>query len=127
MNSLQISICILILSVFIASVSQILLKISANKTYSSRIREYLNVYVIFGYGLLFLSTLLTMIALKRVPLSWSPVVESSSYIFVSVMGYLVLKERFTEKENDGTACDPYRGHCYFPFKRSLQRREKRCY
>ena len=101
MNSLQISICILILSVFIASVSQILLKISANKTYSSRIREYLNVYVIFGYGLLFLSTLLTMIALKRVPLSWSPVVESSSYIFVSVMGYLVLKERFTKKKMTG--------------------------
>ena len=99
MNSLQISICILILSVFIASVSQILLKISANKTYSSRIREYLNVYVIFGYGLL--STLLTMIALKRVPLSWSPVVESSSYIFVSVMGYLVLKERFTKKKMTG--------------------------
>ena len=92
MNSLQISICILILSVFIASVSQILLKISANKTYSSRIREYLNV---------FLSTLLTMIALKRVPLSWSPVVESSSYIFVSVMGYLVLKERFTKKKMTG--------------------------
>ena len=101
MNSLQISICILILCVFIASVSQILLKISANKTYSSRIREYLNVYVIFGYGLLFLSTLLTMIALKRVPLSLSPVVESSSYIFVSVMGYLVLKERFTKKKMTG--------------------------
>ena len=98
MNSLQISICILILSVFIASVSQILLKISANKTYSSRIREYLIVYVIFRYGLLFLSTL---IALKRVPLAWSPVVESSSYIFVSVLGYLVLKERFTKKKMTG--------------------------
>lgn len=98
MNSLQISVCILILSVFAASVSQILLKISANKTYASGIREYLNKYVTAGYGLLFLSTLLTMIALKKVPLSWSPVIESASYIFVSVMGYFVLKERFSKRK-----------------------------
>ena len=87
MNELQIYICILIVSVFVASLSQILLKISANKT-----------YVITGYGLLFLSTLLTMVALKKVPLSLSPVIESSSYIFVSLMGYLVLKERFTKRK-----------------------------
>lgn len=98
MNSLQASVCILILSVFAASVSQILLKISANRTHSSGLREYLNKYVIAGYGLLFLSTLLTMAALKRVPLSWSPVIESASYIFVSVMGYFVLKERFSKRK-----------------------------
>lgn len=98
MNSLQISIGVLLLSVFLASVSQILLKISANKSYPSKIREYLNIPVICGYGLLFVSTLLTMVALKRVPLSWSPVVESASYLFVSVMGYLVLKEKFTKKK-----------------------------
>ena len=93
MNELQIYICILIVSVFVASLSQILLKISANKTYRDRLHEYLNPYVITGYGLLFLSTLLTMVALKKVPLSLS-----SSYIFVSLMGYLVLKERFTKRK-----------------------------
>lgn len=98
MNSMQISVCILVVSVLVASVSQILLKISANRTYSSRIREYLNKFVIVGYGLLFLSTLLTMLALKKVPLSWSPVIESCSYIFVSVMGYFILKERFTRRK-----------------------------
>lgn len=98
MNELQIYICILIVSIFVASLSQILLKISANKTYRDRLHEYLNPYVITGYGLLFLSTLLTMVALKKVPLSLSPVIESSSYIFVSLMGYLVLKERFTKRK-----------------------------
>lgn len=98
MNSLQISICVLVLSVLAASVSQILLKISANKSYPSRIREYLNKYVIAGYALLFLSTILTMIALKRVPLSWSPVIESCSYIFVSILGYFILKERFSKRK-----------------------------
>lgn len=98
MNSLKISTGILIFSVFVASVSQILLKISANKRYSSKLREYLNVHVICGYGLMLVSTLLTMVALKRVPLSWSPAIESASYLFVSVMGYFVLKEKFTKKK-----------------------------
>lgn len=40
---------ILILSVVVASFSQILLKKSAQKTYRSIIYEYLNPYVICGY------------------------------------------------------------------------------
>ena len=52
---------ILILSVFIAAVSQILLKKSALKKYTSVIWEYLNPYVIVGYGLMFGSTILTII------------------------------------------------------------------
>ena len=89
---------ILVLSVFIASVSQILLKISANKEHPDRLREYLNPHVIAGYGLLFLSTILTMLSLRVVPLSWQPVIESVSYFFVSVMGYFLLRERFSRKK-----------------------------
>lgn len=98
MSELQIYVGILLLSVFVASVSQILLKLSANKTYANRLREYLNPLVVAGYGLLFISTLLTMVALKKVPLSWSPVIESASYLFVSVLGYFVLRERFTKRK-----------------------------
>ena len=49
-------------SVSIASVSQILLKKSAMKTYANVVREYVNPYVIGGYGLLFASMLLTIFA-----------------------------------------------------------------
>lgn len=98
MNSIQGATAILLVSVFIAAVSQILLKISANKTYSSKLREYLNLYVMTGYGLLFGSTILTMLALRVLPLSMSPLIESVSYIFVSVMGYFILKEKFTKKK-----------------------------
>ena len=98
MSELQIYVGILLISVFVASLSQILLKISANRTYPDRLHEYLNPYVLTGYGLLFVSTLLTMVALKKVPLSWSPVLESTSYIFVSLMGYFVLKEHFTKRK-----------------------------
>ena len=50
------------LSVVIASISQVLLKKSTFNTYDTVVREYLNPYVISGYGLLFLSMLLTVYA-----------------------------------------------------------------
>lgn len=96
-------IIILLVSVFISAVSQIILKTAANKTYESAIKEYLNFRVIFSYGLFFLSTILTMIALKKVPLSMQPILESTSYIYVSVMGYLLLKERFSKRKLLGLA------------------------
>ena len=84
-------------SVLISSFSQVLLKIAANKKYDSRIKEYLNPIVITAYGIFFLSTLLTMYALKYVPLTMSPVIESASYIFVPVFGVLMLREKISKR------------------------------
>ena len=97
MNKMQISICILAASVFIASVSQILLKMSANREHGSWLKEYLNPMVIGAYGSFFLSTFLTMYALKYVPLTYSPIIEPLSYIFVPVIGVLVLKEKLSRR------------------------------
>ena len=69
MSSLGISVCLLLLSVFISSVSQIILKKAADKTYESTLKEYMNPMVIGAYGLFFCSVILTMLALKHVPLS----------------------------------------------------------
>ena len=103
MNRLEISVCILLFSVFISSVSQILLKKAANRTYESPLKEYLNPLVIGAYGMFFCSVILTMLALKNVPLSMSPILESTGYIFVSVMGYFFLKEKFTKRKLAGFA------------------------
>lgn len=84
MSRLEISVCILLFSVFISSVSQILLKKAADRTYESSLKEYLNPLVIGAYGMFFCSVILTMLALKYVPLSMSPILESTGYIFVSV-------------------------------------------
>ena len=94
---------ILLISVMVSSVSQILLKISAGKQYPSRIREYLNPYVIIGYGLFFGCTLISMFALKVVPLSMAPVLEATGYIFVALLSFLFLKERLTLKQLLGMA------------------------
>ncbi len=85
-------------SVFISSVSQILLKKSAGKTHESRIREYLNPPVITAYFIFFVSTLLTMYAYRYVPLSLGPVLESTGYLWVSLLGLLFLKEKISRKK-----------------------------
>lgn len=103
MSKLGISIVILLVSVFISSVSQILLKKSANRVYKNVVAEYLNLYVIGAYGMFFLSTILTMISLKRVPLSMSPILEATGYIYISVMGYFFLNEKFNRRKVTGMA------------------------
>ena len=103
MSRLEVSVCVLLFSVFISSVSQILLKKAANRTYETPLKEYLNPLVVGAYGLFFCSVILTMLALKYVPLSMTPILESTGYIFVSVMGYIFLKERFTRRKLCGFA------------------------
>ena len=73
-------IVIFLLSVLIAAISQILLKRSAGKQYTSKAREYLNVRVIAAYALFFLSSLLTVLAYRGVPLSMGPVLETTGYL-----------------------------------------------
>lgn len=85
-------------SVLVASISQIMLKKSANQKYDRWIDEYLNFRVIFAYGLFFLSSLLTVYAYKFVPLSMGPVLEASGYVFVAVMGYFILKEKIGRRK-----------------------------
>lgn len=90
--------CVFIGSVFISSVSQILLKKSANKTYDSVLREYLNPLVIIAYAMFFCSMLLTMYCYRYVDVSAGPILESAGYVFVAVLGFLFLRERFTTKK-----------------------------
>lgn len=88
-------------SVLISSVSQVILKTSANEEHTSLIKEYLNPRVIVAYGLFFVSTIITVVAYKYVPLSLGPVLESSGYVFVAVLSYFILKERLTKKQIAG--------------------------
>ena len=86
---------VLLLSVFISAISQVMLKKSALKTYDSPIKEYLNPRVIFAYVLFVGTTLLSVIAYRGIPLSLGPVLESTAYIYVTLFGVLIFKERMT--------------------------------
>lgn len=103
MSELAIYSGIMLISILISSVSQIMLKKSAEKTYPSKLKEYLNPTVIIAYILFFGCTFISMYALKVVPLSMSPVLEASGYIFVAVLSYIFLKEKMTKKQLIGMA------------------------
>ncbi len=83
---------LIVLSSFISSFSQILLKKSARRQYSSKLREYLNLPVIVSYAIFFLCTLISMYGLKVVPLSMSPLLDSTGYIFVTLLSFLFFRE-----------------------------------
>lgn len=87
-----------IASVLVSSISQIMLKHAAKKSYSSLIAEYLNPWVCGAYVMLLGSTLLTTFALRYLDLSTGTVLESSGYIFVFIFSYFFLKERVSRRK-----------------------------
>ncbi len=92
-----------LLSVFVASVSQIMLKKSASLTYKNPWQEYLNPRVIIAYGLFFATTLIGLWTYKVIPLSLGAVLESTAYIWVTVLGIVFLKEKVSPMKWVGLA------------------------
>ena len=89
---------ILLFGVFISSISQVLLKKSAQKTYDSKIKEYLNPLVIIGYFIFFVSTLFSIISYKKIPLSLGYILEATSYIYITIFGVTIFKEKLNYKK-----------------------------
>ena len=75
---------------FIAAISQVMLKIEANK---SHLQEYLNPLVIFAYVLFVGTTLLSILAYRGIPLSMGPILEATSYIYITIFGVKIFKEK----------------------------------
>ncbi|MBR3017545.1 MAG: EamA family transporter [Clostridia bacterium] len=84
-------------SVVLASVSQILLKISAKKSHGSFLEEYLNGFVIVGYALLAGSTLMTITAYRGIEFKNGPIIEALGYILVMALSYFILKEKINKR------------------------------
>lgn len=90
--------CFILFGSFISAVSQVMLKKASQRIYGSRIREYVNPLVIGAYAILFLATFCSIFAYKVVPLSMGPVLEATSYIYVTLFGVLFFQERITVKK-----------------------------
>lgn len=89
---------ILVSSVIIASISQIFLKKSTYQTHDSLLKEYLNPYVIFGYGLMIVSTILTIYAFSGLNFKEGPIIESIGYFIVMILSYFFLNEKITKRK-----------------------------
>ncbi len=91
-------------SVLIASFSQVMLKMAANKEHASFVMEYMNPITIGAYMILAVSMLMTRYGLKFVDYSfWSPILESMSYILAPLFGVLLLKEKISRRRILGFA------------------------
>lgn len=99
----MIYVALLFLTNLISAISQLLLKKAALRTYKSFWAEYINLRVIGAYFLFFVSVLLDLTALRHCPVSYLPIIETSSYIFVFILGRIFLQEYFTKRKLIGMA------------------------
>lgn len=83
--------------VFISGISQVLLKKSAGRQYSSAIREYLNPLVIVAYAMFFGATLLSVYAYKGIPLSMGPILDATGYVYVTIFGITIFHEKLNAR------------------------------
>jgi len=87
---------LVILNVLVAAGAQLLLKKGASKEWGSFVRQYLNGWVIGGYGIMVLAMMANIYAVsKGVLIKEVSIIESLSYLFVPTMSFLLFKEKLS--------------------------------
>ncbi len=89
---------IALVGVFISSVSQVLLKKAALKHSDSSIDDYLNPLVIGAYILFIITTIISVYAYKGIPLSLGPILEATSYAYITIFGVKIFGEKVGRKK-----------------------------
>ena len=92
---------VMLLSSFLASVSQVMLKLSARKNYHSWLTEYINPLVIISYLILLLTMVMNIYAYSGIDYKLGPILTTASYVFVVILGTCVLKENLNRKKMIG--------------------------
>lgn len=83
-------------SVIVASFSQILLKKSALKKYDAIWKEYVNLYVVTGYLLMVVSTILTILAYRGIDYKNGPVIDSIGFLLIMLWSRIFFGEKITK-------------------------------
>lgn len=97
-SELLIYVGILLCGVLVSAVSQVMLKKAAQKKYENPVQEYMNPLVIFAYVLFIGTTFASIYAYKVVPLSMGPILEATSYLWVTFFGVTIFKERLSKRK-----------------------------
>jgi multidrug transporter EmrE-like cation transporter len=98
------SLFLVFLAVLLTGISQVLLKIGSahrGKRKDSVLDAYLNFHTIAAYGLLFLVTVISVIALKEIQLKVFYAIASLGFVVVVVLSWGVLKEEINSKRVAG--------------------------
>mgnify|MGYP004449743963 FL=1 len=88
--------CFALFGTFISAVSQVLLKKAADRKYDNPIKEYLNPVVISAYTIFVVSTFMSILAYRVVPLSYGPILEATSYVYVTFFGVKIFHEKINK-------------------------------
>ena len=94
---MKMSICvgIMFFSAFLAAFAQMLLKKSSNEPHRNLLNNYLNIKVISGYTIFFLTMIMNVFAFTVVPYKYGAVINASSYTFALLLSYFFFKDKFT--------------------------------
>ena len=95
---------LVIISVIAAAGAQMLLKQGTRKEYSTFWKQYLNSWVIGGYGIMGVSLLVNIFCLSHgVMVKEVCIIESLSYLFVPMLSWVLFKESITWKKTGAIA------------------------
>ena len=89
---------LMLIAELIAASSHMFLKKSALIEHGSFIKEYLNPWVICGYGMLMVSMVLTIFCYDGLGYMGVVVMEPINYVMVMVMSRIIFKEKFTKRK-----------------------------
>ena len=95
MNSILI--ILYILSIIIASYSQVLLKKGAK----NKKNIFINKYTILGYFLMIISTLFSLVGYKGVSMNLSQILQIFGFFIISLFSYFILHEEITKNTKIG--------------------------
>lgn len=90
---ISLSIFCLVSVIVLTGSSQVLLKVGANKAKKKFIMAFINPYAFIAYCLYVLTTLLTVYALKDIPLNLFYASTSLKFILILVFSKLMLQEK----------------------------------
>lgn len=87
---------LVVIGVFVASLSQMLLKRSSKAEHSSLIKEYININVLAGYFIMVVVLLCDIYAMNHgVKATQLSSLESLSYLFVPLLSYFIFGEKLS--------------------------------
>ena len=93
---ISISIILLVVMVFVSSLTQIMLKKEANKKTKSIVRKFINFNVLFSYFIYFVIAFINVFLYRNIDYGVIIVVESFSYVFILLLSRVILKEKITK-------------------------------
>lgn len=98
----MIAVFIYVCSGMLAALSQLLLKIAADRNGQVKgLKKYLNLRVISAYSIMFMTVFMNMVAMRYMPYKYTPILSTVSYVFVLILSRLCLKEKIRKKQAVG--------------------------